>query len=276
MEMNTSTLPVNPSEIPIRPQPIQPPLNNQKGFFPIVLGVIILLLVVGGGAYYLGTQQNNNSKNNNLPTTNSQVTLEPTTTDQTSPSVNPTSNVNQPTQKPTTSNKTLVIPSNWKQFTATDPDFGVKTTMSMPPGYSFRFTGSEFTIQNDSDATELWDYSSSVYRDNDGVLKNHYDGSSRRTWYEKRLSERQSTDKIVSVKEKPLNSSTYLEITVQTPSYDDHGVTSGTKNGMHYVYVQNNILHMITPASNKAYTSAAQIPNNIEPILVSLTSVQTK
>lgn len=170
----------------------------------------------------------------------------------------------------------MVVPSNWKQFTATDPDFGVKTTMSMPPAYSFRFTGSEFTIQNDSDATELWDYSSSVYRDNDGVLKNHYDGSSRRAWYEKRLSERQSTDKIVSVKEKPVNSSTCLEITVQTPSYDDHGVTTGRKNGTHYVYVQNNILHMLTPASNKAYTSAAQIPNNIEPILASLTSVQTK
>ncbi|MCX6791756.1 MAG: hypothetical protein NT149_01830 [Candidatus Gottesmanbacteria bacterium] len=270
MEVNNSQ-PVNPPEIPAQPQPVQPPVNNRKVFFPIILGGIVLLLVVGGGAYYLGTQQNNNS-----PTTNPLVTPEPTATDQTSPSVNPTSNVNQPTQKPTASNKTVIVPSNWKQFTATDTDFGVKTTISMPPGYSFRFTGSEFTIQNDSDATELWDYSSSVYRDNDGVLKNHYDGSSRRAWYEKRLSERQSTDKIISVKEIPLNSFTYLELTVQTPSYDDHGVVSGTKNGMHYVYVQNNILHMITPVSNKAYTSAAQIPNNIEPILASLSSVQTK
>jgi hypothetical protein len=270
MEVNNSQ-PVNPPEITAQPQPIQPPINNRKVFFPIILGGVVLLLVVGGGAYYLGTQQNNNS-----PITNPQVTLEPKTTDQISPSVNPTSNVIQPTQNPTASSNIVVIPSNWKQFTATDPDFELKSTMSMPPGYSFRFTGSEFTIQNDSDATELWDYSSSVYRDNDGVLKNHYDGSSRRLWYEKHLSVRQSMDKIVNVTEMPLNSTTYLEITVQAPAYDDHGVTSGTKNGTHYVYVQNNILHMITPASNKAYTSAAQIPNNIEPILASLFSVQAK
>jgi len=239
----------------------------------LVIGTVILVcfVIFGFGGYYLGTQKSNSSQNNQPPvfSPTSSVTTE------TPPITNPT---NEPvvTQKPVVTTKPISIPSNWKKYTAEDPDFGVKTTLSMPPGYSFRFTGSEFTIQNDSDATELWDYSSSVYRDNDGVLKNHYDGSSRRAWYEKHLSERQSTDKIVSVKEKPLNASSYLEITVQTPSYDDHGVASGTKNGMHYVYVQNNILHMITPASNKAYTAAAQIPGDIEPILSSLTSVQTK
>lgn len=247
-------------------------VEKSKVNFIIIAGVVAACFIVFGiGGYYLGTQKNNTLQNSQLPmpSPTSSVTTE------TSPALNPTS---KPvvTQIPSVAPKPISIPSNWKKYTAEDPDFGVRTTMFMPPGYSFRFTGSEFTIQNDSGATELWDYSSSVYRDNDGVLKNHYDGSSRRAWYEKRLLERQSTDKIVSVKEKPLNASTYLEITIQTPSYDDHGVTSGTKNGIHYVYVQNNILHMITPASNKAYTSSAQIPGNIEPILASLTSIQTK
>ena len=31
-------------------------LSNQKGFIPVILGIIILLVVVGG-AYYLGTKQ---------------------------------------------------------------------------------------------------------------------------------------------------------------------------------------------------------------------------
>jgi hypothetical protein len=239
----------------------------------LVIGTVILVcfVIFGFGGYYLGTR-NNYSSQNNQPPVPSPTSLVATVTP---PFTNPT---NQPvvTQKPIVITKPISIPSNWKKYTAEDPDFGVKTTLSMPPGYSFRFTGSEFTIQNDSDATELWDYSSSVYRDNNGILKNHYNGGSRRAWYEKRLSERQSIDKIVSVKEKPLNTSSYLEITVQTPSYDDHGVAYGTKNGMHYVYVQNNILHMITPTSNKAYITAAQIPGDIEPILASLTSVQTK
>jgi len=245
---------------------------NQKGFFPIIFVVIMLLVVVASGAYYLGAKNNNTLQDNPKPVTS------PTNTLNTKPSIINSKLTDEPvvTQKPGVTTKNVTVPANWKQYTAEDPDFGVRTTMSMPPGYSFRFTGSEFTIQNDSDATELWNYSSSVYRDNDGILKNHYDGSSRRAWYEKYLAERQSMDKIISVKEKSLNGTTYLEITVQTPSYDDHGVISGTRNGMHYVYVQNNILHIISPASNKAYTSAAQIPGNIEAILASLSSIKTK
>lgn len=233
---------------------------NQRGFAPILI-VIIIAASVGGYLLY----------QNQTKFTPPQSTFSITTEASPVPTNKPVI-----TQKSSATTKPISIPSSWKKYTAEDPDFGIKTTMSMPPGYSFRFTSSEFTIQNDADATDLWDYSSSVYRDNNGVLKNHYDGGSRRAWYEKQLSERHKTDKILSIKEKPSNDSTYLEITVQTPSYDDRGVTSGTKNGLHYVYVQNNILHIITPASNKAYTSSTQIPSNIETILASLSSVQTK
>lgn len=77
MELNTSTQSVNPSEIPAQPQPIQPPpVNNQKGFLPIILGIFVLLLVVGGGAYYLGTQNSRTApqaqNTNTQPTTNPQ------------------------------------------------------------------------------------------------------------------------------------------------------------------------------------------------------------
>lgn len=126
--MNTPTLPVNPSEIPVQAQPIQqPPVNNQKGFLPIIIGVIILLLVVGGGAYYLGTQQNK-------PTT--QITQQPTptvatpTTEGSQPSptevsaVNPLANLTWKTQKinieeetairgKQTINMELKLPSDW-------------------------------------------------------------------------------------------------------------------------------------------------------------------
>lgn len=210
-----------------------------------------------------------------LPTPTQKPTVSPT--EQLLPTKQPLSS---PFPSPTAATKPVTIPADWKSYTATDPDFGIKTTLSMPPGYSFRFTGSEFTIQNDSDATELWDYSTSVYRDNDGVLKNHYSASSRRTWYENYLSTKQNTfqykDKVLNVLEIPINASSYLAITVESPSYNDHGEVSGTKKGTHYVYVQNNILHMITPISNKAYTVSAQIPKYIGVIFVSLSSSQIK
>lgn len=40
------------------------PISNQKGFIPLILGVVILLIVVAGGAYYLGTHQNQSSQQN--------------------------------------------------------------------------------------------------------------------------------------------------------------------------------------------------------------------
>jgi hypothetical protein len=268
VEQSSSASNPQASEPPQSTPPM--PVSSSSSKKPLIIGGIILgFLLFGVGGYMLGMQRN--SQENDLRNSSIVPTQSPTTAVQASPTSEPVV-----TEKPITTTKPVTVPTTWKKYTSDDQEFGIKTSMAMPPGYSFRFTGSESTIQNDSDATELWDYSSSVYRDNDGVLKNHYDGSSRRAWYEKRLAERQSTDKIVSVKEKPLNSTNYLEITVQTPAYDDHGVASGTKNGFHYVYVQNGILHMITPASNKAYTAEAQIPENIEPILASLTSVQTK
>lgn len=37
------------------------PVVNQKGFIPLILGVVIILIFAAGGAYYLGTQKNQES-----------------------------------------------------------------------------------------------------------------------------------------------------------------------------------------------------------------------
>lgn len=246
--------------------------TNQQMRFPLVLGIILLLLLVGVGSYYLGMQKGGEP-----------FGKQPVPTSTSSPTISDIDNVASPTPKVITP---ITIPSDWKQYTATDGDFGIKTTMSLPPGFSFQFTGSEFLIRN-SDSTELWDYSTSVYivaGSEDLLPKNHYNSDSRRTWYENYLSGKIKgpsvqgvyNDKIVNVEEIPINATSYLAVTVEASAYNDHGEISGTKKGMHYVYVQNNILHMITPASNKAYTAKAQIPKYIGTIFASLTSSQIK
>jgi len=72
--MNNTNPPVNSTEIPTQSTPH--PVNNQRGFFPIILGVLMLLVVIGGGAYYLGTQNSSTTpqtqNTNALPATNPQ------------------------------------------------------------------------------------------------------------------------------------------------------------------------------------------------------------
>lgn len=253
------------------------PEKAKINYFFVALITLVCASVIGFGySYFLQLQKKlTPSKAQSQPPlpTSPFITEIPEEVDEKF-AANPNNESSLVTLKPSIAKKVIAL-SGWETFTAEDPDFGVKTTMAMPPGYTFSFTGSEFTIQN-NDTTELWDYSSSIYRNNEGVLKNHYDGSSRRAWYQKRLSEKQSTDKILKVTEKPLNGTSYLEIQVQTPAYNNSGEISGSKTGLHFIFVQNNILHMIIPASNKAYTAEAKIPNNIELILASLNSTQTK
>jgi hypothetical protein len=173
--------------------------------------------------------------------------------------------------------ETISIPDNWQEFTATDPDFGMKTTLSLPPGYSFRFTGSEFTIQNDVDATELWDYSTSVFRKGD-IVENFYKGGSRRAWYQdylegKFLEEKPvlfEEGKIDGVVEHTIGSQTYLELTVSG------GVNYVGEIEKHFIFVQNQTLHVIRPASYKANSAEAQIPDNIGIVFYSLKSERTE
>jgi hypothetical protein len=242
----------------------------------IILGAVGIVALAGASGYYLGSQSDLDTSSDKPVIAVSKETKDVQATDVVSTDDAFPDDIviieDQPTPFPGAANMKIVVPANWEEFSATDPDYGVQTTLSMPPGFSFRFSGSEFTIQNDSDATELWEYSTSIYRNNENVLKNHYDGSSRRVWYKKYLDERQSVATIIGAKERSLNSSTFLEITVQTPSYNDRGETSGAKSEAHYVYVKDNVVHIISPASIKAATPEAQLSEFITIIMVSLKS----
>lgn len=168
--------------------------------------------------------------------------------------------------------KAMTIPSDWKKFTATDQEFKVSTTMSLPSGLSFRFTGSEFTIQNDSDATEIWEYFTSVL----DSTTNYYKGESRRVWYQNYLQgkvvkfsdvhEFKTKGTITAASEHSIGSTSYLEVTVQ-PNYG--------KSEKHYLYVQNGILNIIKPSSEKANSDQAVLPQNMGTILYSLSVKRT-
>lgn len=75
MEIDNSNQPVNPSKIPVQSQSVSTPVNNQKGFSPIVLGILVLLIVVAGGAYYLGTQKNQSAINNTEQNSRTSTTI---------------------------------------------------------------------------------------------------------------------------------------------------------------------------------------------------------
>lgn len=87
MASNTTSQQITPVQT-ISQEPVaNSPILNQKGFVPIILGVIVLLIIVAGGAYYLGTRKNQNNPSTLIqvnqtsptPTTIPQVTSSPIT-----------------------------------------------------------------------------------------------------------------------------------------------------------------------------------------------------
>src|SRR5687768_3499476 len=100
-----------------------------------------MLLASASGAYIFGESS---EKGNSISTVKS--------------SPRPTAVATTTSSKPSAADltKKVEIPSDWKSFTATDQEFGIKTTMSLPPNYAFSFTGSEFVILS-NDANEVWD-----------------------------------------------------------------------------------------------------------------------
>lgn len=253
---------------PVTPQPVapvaSPPPAQNKSKLPLILGSIVALCLVGGIAYYAGAQTG--AKNVPTPTVAPSVTQEV---------VSPTIGLENGEITPATTNKTVIVPKDWKSYTATDPDFGITTTMSLPPGYIFEFTGSDYTLRNES-STELWNFITSVYRNTEGVLKNQYTGQSRRVWYENYLSRGQANSHLTEVVELPINTSTYLRMLVDVPYYDDRGTYTGLGPVYQFLYVQNNIVHVFQPLTEKARASSSEIAQYIEPIFASLSSKLTK
>ncbi|CAN5118759.1 hypothetical protein BH11PAT1_BH11PAT1_6460 [soil metagenome] len=81
MDINNTKSPISPSETPIQTQSSSNLTHNQRGFFPLILGLLVPLLLVGGGAYYLGTQNKISTQNvNTPPTITPSNTVQPSTT----------------------------------------------------------------------------------------------------------------------------------------------------------------------------------------------------
>ncbi|MBP7875733.1 hypothetical protein KA012_01930 [Candidatus Woesebacteria bacterium] len=180
----------------------------------------------------------------------------------------------EPESSPVAVSKPVVVPADWKKFSATDNEYGFTTTLSVPADFSFDFTGSEFMLSNNT-TFEHWDYSTSIMNGKNGI-KNYYTGQSRRAWFQQYqngdfMYERPSDyvpGKIVSVVEHPIGKSSYLEITVA----GGWMISSGEKPEVNYVYVQNNIVHILKPVSEKAQSKSAVIPGIVDKIFTSLSS----
>lgn len=117
MEVNSPNQP----ETSTQPHPVQTPVINQKGFFPIILGVLVLLLVVGGGAYYLGTQ-NKSTKQSSVNT----------------PSLTISTQQNNVDTSPASSNAS--IPTNWKTYNNTKYSYSVSFPSALEATNSERGT----------------------------------------------------------------------------------------------------------------------------------------
>ena len=151
--------------------------------------------------------------------------------------------------------------NDWKSFTGKDSDFGVQTTISLPPGCDFVFSGSEWDLN--CGENEKWDYTNSVYRGNDERNpKNHYSGEFLQQWYQQYINQ----DKIISAKEHPINKGHYLEVQVK--------LADSGKMETNYVYVQNNIVHILRPLVIDELNSV--VKKNIGIIFTSLKSNITK
>jgi hypothetical protein len=157
------------------------------------------------------------------------------------------------------------VPASWQVHTDTDPQYGLTTTLATPPGFTFAFTGSEWTLSDTQG--EIWHYQTSLEMQEDGSLENTYDAGSRRVWYQNYLQRQASSnarpDVVTNVEEYGVAGTTYLAILV-TPSYLPEAPET------HYLYYQNGLMHILRPSSARATSPNAVIPQNIGPVLSSL------
>lgn len=227
--------------------------KSKQLFLLLIMGIIIMIV-------YFFYQKNSRPETPLSGNITNPVQLTPTIP---TTSSYPTKNITQ---------TAINIPKNWTRYTGTDPQARLTVSLSLPLGYSFGFSGSEWNLVN-SQNNEFWDYSSSILfsawsekcnKETDKFtdfaaylnqcclekIKNYYDGGSRRTWYQKYLngdfscSYPASAGKIgnvISVEEIPAGNLSYLKIKVSE---------TNNANRFDYLYVQNGILHILRPTSN--------------------------
>ena len=160
----------------------------------------------------------------------------------------------------------LIIPKDWKKYSDIDVDFGVKTTVSLPPGCGFKFTGSEWDLR--CGEVDVWDYKTSVFRGKENDPKNYYTEGSLEQWYKKYLNgdffadyASQEKDVIIKTIKHSVRSESYFELTIK--EFNGRIVT-------HFLFAQNGIVHIIQPLTIDESTS--KIKKNIGLIFSSLKS----
>lgn len=109
MKLDTTSQQVTTPAQSNTPEPlVNSPISNQKGFVPIIIGVI-LSIFVAGGAYYLGTQQQSSSSNQTQNTSNN-------------PAIEQTTANSKVTSTPEQGDET----SNWKLYSNTAFKYSLK------------------------------------------------------------------------------------------------------------------------------------------------------
>lgn len=166
--------------------------------------------------------------------------------------------------------KTISIPADWTSYTLINPNSGEQTKLSLPPNYSFTLNDYEFIIQNDQDLEESWSYSTSIFYANEGV-KNYYTGGAVKDWYLGYLNGKYLFEKpyifkesrILEAREELIGMRKYIILTVKKDETEKH-----------YLFLENNIVHIFKPASPKANSAPSVISRNIGAIFTSLNSSQ--
>ncbi|MDO8488424.1 MAG: hypothetical protein Q7S31_03895 [bacterium] len=244
---------------PVAPQPqpvVQPPQSKSKTWKLIMGGILLLGVGIVGGVF-LGKQLYSQPLSPPAPSPTVEVTPSPASDTITStPTVNPSP---------------IVVPASWKVKSATDSYFGLTTSLTLPPDYSFHFSGSETTLSSSTESSDSWDYLTSLSTNSNNQIYNSYDGSSRRTWYEKLLEGNDTVKgyantQTISVKEVPVNDTSFLAITIKWDL--------GTET--HYIIVNNGILHIFRPLTEAAKANHTFFSQNAPIILSTLTSSWTK
>lgn len=92
-------------------RPKEYPVNNQRGNFLIILGVLVLLIIVGSGTYYLGTLKTN-SVEKVTESTNTQINNQDKATSL--PAASSTSNSDLQTFTSSRCNFSIGYPKDWK------------------------------------------------------------------------------------------------------------------------------------------------------------------
>lgn len=153
--------PAQPTQVPN--QPVSTPITNQKGFFPIIIGVIILVLVVGAGAYYLGQQSSKKTQSSEQQQTITNPTTAPT---------QPSSSTNTVTTEPATS-----LPSGWTYKSNGECAVKFAIPPKQAPYYQVPDPNRQPSVTNDEGSGRFWDFPrGAVYPNLLSKFPNGYDG----------------------------------------------------------------------------------------------------